>query len=295
MKMITRLASALAALFATALPVFAQQNWVLNGDFASGLTSWTTSGAGDQPLVENFDVTGLGPTAAFGVNAGAPLNSTVLPPYVLQQNLVLPATYFEVHAELCMDAPGFNNDAGTVSIWVGGVERARHAWGAVATTSISRTVICERFLLTSGGPQSFEVRFDRSFASLRGRTPRLYIDNVALRVAAGPSFAFFGDRKPGLTTEVAIRGNPSTAVGVFLAPKSGPALTIPGFAGSFTLDLATTVSFYAAVTDAAGRQSAKFQIPGNLTALQGVSLFYQAVEVSQTPAIGIAHDYGLQK
>ncbi|MCB9881011.1 MAG: hypothetical protein H6832_05675 [Planctomycetes bacterium] len=293
--MFPKIACTILATAAIAAPSFAQQNWVQNGDFASGLTGWTASGGCDAPLVESFDTTGLAASSAFGVNPGYQLNSTVQPPYVLKQNLVLPAGWFEIHLSVAMDAPGFNNDGGTISVWIGGVERAKHAWGSVPTTTVTRSVICERFLLTAGGTQTFELRFDRPYAALRGRTPRSYVDDVALRVAPGPSFAIYGDRKPGKTVSLGIQGSANVPVGIFLAPKTGPALTIPGFGGTWTLDLATTLPFFAAVTDAAGRNSTSLTYPSNLTALQGVSLYFEAVDVSNAPAIGIAHDYGLQK
>ena len=112
--MFPKIACTILAAAAIAAPSFAQQNWVKNGDFSSGLTGWTASGGCDAPLVESFDTTGLAASSAFGVNPGYQLNSTVRPPYVLTQNLVLPAGWFEIHLAVAMDAPGFNNDGGTM-------------------------------------------------------------------------------------------------------------------------------------------------------------------------------------
>lgn len=274
----------------------AQKNWVANGDFSQGLTGWTGSGAGDQPTVERFDVTGLGPSMGFGVNAGPKLNSTRKPPYVLAQNVVLVRTTYELYIDLAREAPGFNNDAGTVKVRVGGVEIASRPWGSVASGGVARDVLCVRFQPNTGGNQKLEILFDRTFASLRGRTPRLWIDNVGLWLTDGPTFCFRGDRRPGQQVTLAVSGSPNSAFVVFVAAAEIGGFTVPGFSGTWRLDLATALPFLSGALDNKGGFALQLTLPTNLTGLQGVSLFFQPVGLaSSRNAIGIHHDYGLQR
>ena len=283
----------------------AQKNWVVNGDFAKGLSSWTGRGAGDQPRVETFNVSGTGLSPAFGVNAGRTLNNPAQPPYILSQTILVPSITqtFELYIDLANESLGVNNDSGDVRVRLGGVDIGLKRWGAVPTGKhVQRDILCARFKAAKIGRQLFEIRFERRIGAKRGRTPRLWVDNVGLWLTTGPSFCFRGDRKPPAPgprqpTTLEVAGQAASAFVVLMSPRSTSGIKVPGFGGIFALDLATTLPFFNGAIPTSGVYKQALTIPASLAPLQGIPIWFQPLGLSPSKRLdfGIHHDNGLQR
>ncbi len=275
-------------------PLAAQANLVNNGSFGRGLTGWSMSGGGVDAKVETFDTTGLGASSSFGVNAGKGATGPN-PPLILAQSVTVTRAASELYMDLSLDAPAANNDAGTIVVKLGGTEVARKSWGKVPQRVQARDILCVRFVPKLAGRQTLAIEFQRQFQAARGRTPRLWIDNVSLFRTPGPTFCWRGHRRPGQFTLIEVLGVPQTAFGVLVAARPIRATPIQGFDGVLRLDPATVVVFFSAPLDQRGKFRQQLRIPNQLGGLVGVSLFYQPIAFTARPAFGIMHNYGLQR
>jgi hypothetical protein len=266
------------------------QNFVTNGDFSAGITGWTEAGFSFNPMVESHDTTGLGASQAYGCGHGGQATPAPYPPNSIEQTvLVAPGIPYEFTAELAVDSPSGNADAGTFWVEVGGVEVARTALGSFLAGFPQRARICSRFTLTAGGPVTLRINFHRTFlASVR--TPRAHIDDIALRIAQGPMVCLRGNRKLGGVNTVDVLGAPNEATLFFLSPaRLGTGIQVPGIGGVWFLDPARMSLFFSGVTDAGGLYSFQLTLPNDPALLTAVA-WVQGLQVSAALQINLGRD-----
>ena len=160
--------------------------------------------------------------------------------------------------------------SGDVRVRLGGVDIGLYRWGAVPTGKhIQRDILCARFKAAKLGRQLFEIRFERRIGAKRGRTPRLWIDNVGMWLTTGPSFCFRGDRKPPAAgprrpTSLELAGQAASAFVVLMSPRSTNGIKVPGFGGIFALDVTSTLPFFSGAIPANGVYKQALTIPASL-------------------------------
>ena len=274
----------------TAAPLRAQ-SFVTNGDFSQGLTGWTQTGWADQPRVESFDTNGLGASAAFGCNPGNNQTPTLM---LEQQIIVVPGVPLEYYIDVACSASGFNNDGGQVELRLAGRSMGAHAFGMVSAAGVYRTVICGRHVATASGMQPLQIVISRTFAGLFGRTPRVYVDNMSLDLAPGPTFCMTGDRKLGSTVSLDVGGDAGARFVVFVAPQRLASGIVLGGIGTWWLEPTTTVQLLAGTLDNMGAFTTTFPLPRD-PALHQVPLWFQPGQVTTANAVslGLPRNFGL--
>jgi hypothetical protein len=269
-----------------ALPLAAQSpahNKVTNGDFTGTLTPWVMGGgySVNPGLESGIDVTGMGVSDSFGVNAGGQVTPPPYAPNTLEQPVTLD---HGGEYEFRMDAIGYRNsatgnaDIGTIWVQLNGVEIARFAFGSYTSPEKKRAQLCSRFTVATNGTYLLTIFFQRAFLG-GAANPRMNIDNVSIEHDTTPTFCMLGNRK--LTGSVSIRvdGTPNAPYAVFLAPTIlAGGVALPGFGGLLHLDPATLVLFLSGQLDGAGVGATPFVIPP-ITQLLTAPLHYQAITV----------------
>ncbi len=272
------------ALTLLALPLSAQSpahNEVVNGDFTGTLTPWVMGGAYSvNPGLEvGIDVTGMGASDSFGVNAGGQTTPPPYAPNTLEQQVTL------LHGgayEFRMDAIGYRNstvgnaDIGTIRVQFNGVEIARFAFGSYTSPEQKRAQLCARFAVASAGTYPLTIYFQRAYLA-GAANPRMNIDNVSLHHDTTPTFCMLGNRRLGSNVSIRVDGTPMAPYAVFLAPTllaSGVAL--PGFGGLLHLDPATFALLVTGQLDAAGVGVTPITLPV-ANPFRRFPLHYQAV------------------
>ncbi|MDP6930009.1 MAG: hypothetical protein QF412_09940 [Planctomycetota bacterium] len=284
-----------ACLLLASLPAAQDKNWISNGDFAKGLTGWTAGGIGASPAIEKFSVNGFRDNDCFGINAGNLINGPK-GPYILSQKVILAAgRSYSIYADIACETISANASGGIIWIKVAGTEVVRHDYGNVPSQQILRDVLCSSFQTKTSGLLLVEVGFERAFAALKGRTPRVRIDNIELRFSTGPTFCMRGPRKPGNTVTVDVAGRPGIYASFVAVKRVFPGLRIGALAGTLYLDPATALLFSQGQLDAQGEATIKFTIPNN-PVLAGASLWWQAFDlVKDKGRFGVDYHYGIQK
>lgn len=280
-------------LCASAVPTLAAQNFVQNGDFSQGLQPWSMTGYADMPQVENFDTSGLATSAAFACSPG---NNTTPPLTLSQQVLVVPGVPLEFYADAASLSATASNDGGTIDVSLAGQPLLSYPFGRVAPGITRRGILCARFTSNLSGLQKLDLTFSRVFTAQFGVTPRVYVDNVALRVEIGPTFCLRGERTLGSGAALEVLGEPNAAFAVFLSGKLSTGLQVPGVGGIWWLDPPTTMFWLSGAVDAGGQWVQKITLPNDL-ALDQVSLWFQALQVTPALAVSVGepHNYGLHQ
>lgn len=282
----------LAAAFVSVLAP-AQTEWVTNGSFTGSLSPWVMGGAYSvNPGWEaGVDVTGMGASDSFGCGAGGQVTPSPYPPNTIEQQiLVVQGLTYEFRC----DASGWrplaptvgNADMGTIWVEVDNVEVARHAFGNYVVQFTKRAQICGRFSPATTGMVTLRINFQRAYLA-NSNTPRVNIDNVSIRDVIGPTYWVAGNRKVGTTVTHKVRGTPNASFATFVAVAEAPGLPFPGIAGTFNLDLATTVMVQFGLLDGAGAADTPYTIPNDPLFLQ-YPLWYQAAALD---AAGIAFGF----
>jgi hypothetical protein len=276
----------LASFTLLALPLAAQEpahNKVTNGTFTGTLVPWVMGGgySVNPGLESGIDVTGLGVSDSFGVNAGGQVTPPPYPPNTLEQNVTLD---HGGEYEFRMDAIGYRNsttnnaDIGTIWVEFNSVEIARFAFGSYTSPEQKRAQLCSRFTVASGGTYVLKIYFQRAFLG-GAANPRMNIDNVRIDHDTTPTFCMLGNRRLGGNVTLRVDGYASAPYAVFLAPtRLAGGVAIPGFGGLLHLDPTTVVLFVSGQLDGSGTASTPFGIP-NIAALLTNPLHYQAVTV----------------
>lgn len=183
------------------------QNQLANGDFSAGLTGWTLGGGYSyNPVVENFDVSGLGVSACFACSPGGAVTPPPYPANTLEQQVVfVPGIEYELAADMCSKNENPNTtvgnvDAGRVTVEIGGVAQGTYNFsqgvsgtsGNILGQSIWRARLAMRVTTTTGGSLPLTFKFERSFLC-NPATPRVRITNVSLQFAPGQPTVSIGD------------------------------------------------------------------------------------------------------
>ena len=262
------------------------QNFITNGDFSAGLTGWTQGGSSCSPVIENFDVTGLGASQCFGVSP-----SSAGPQYLEQAVPIAPATVYEFSADVSTiySRVGFYNlDAGALTVDVNATQVGSFVFsGTITAPRTWRGRATIRFSSTASGSVPVRIHLRRSF-TCNTFTPRVNIDNISLRVVTGPTFAITDARRLLAPMPMTFSGTPNALAAVFVAgAELQPGMPIPGFRGLLNLNPAgNLVVLFGATLDANGRYSTSIPVP-NVPVLLTQPIYFQPVEVpSGAPALG---------
>lgn len=265
---------AIVSTFTLFLGVGHAQNLVRNGDFRGGTSAWTLSGYALDAKVGPFDTTGVGVDNAFQCVPGQKAFATPIRFDMTQTVLAVRATM-----EFSVDLASMHNrtdpDGGQIEVFFAGQKIAAHAFGQITNTT-KRERLCVRFTPTTVGPQALRLSLYRNFIATVGLTPRFYVDNVSLRLVAGPSVCIPSDRKILTAKTVFIEGTPNCAFALLLAPRGSVPIPIPGFGGALEVDVLTLQLIVAGVMDAKGVARIPVTAPASVA---GVPLYWQAISV----------------
>lgn len=282
---------AVACLLAASTAQAQTSNFVSNGDFKNGTTGWTLSGFALDPKVMNFDTDGSSGSSdpAFSCLAGRQTFTMPVTYNLEQQVLVVPAVmeFTADFASIHANPNGANADGGRANILIGGNRIAVESMGRITgnNADLKRRKICVRFRPTSGGRQTLRIELYRNFNAALGVTPRVFLDNVTLRLASGPTVCMPGERKVTLANPLQILGPANCGFVALVAPKlSTTPIRIPNIGGALGLDLASVLILTTGVLDAQGRASQAVAAPSSLA---GQALFWQAIGVCPT-----SNDFG---
>ena len=275
-------------------PLLSQGNLLSNGDFEKGMAGWTGNGTGGSPGIYTEDLTGLGKSQAFAVYPGI----SVLPvnPYTITQSVPLQAgAEYEFSADIMSQAQYKDSLGPLVEVKIGSAsvyQWQRFSTGIQAGTY--REKLVARIRPTVTGTQAFKIEFQRPLHVYTTTTPRIFIDNIQLRLAARPSIGVAGDRLLGLPMAVWMEGTPSALGLLFVSARRLPTpIRVPGFVGTWELGLSSTLLVLAGPLHAQlGTWKASIQVPKD-TNLLGKSLYWQGIEVGKTWSIGPAHDFNI--
>ena len=197
----------------------------------------------------------------------------------MTQSVLAVRTSMEFFVDLASVSTTNNADGGTVEVFLADQQIARHPFGRT-TPSTRRARLCVRFVPTKVGRQPLKISFSRRFVSALNRTPRVYADNISLRIVRGPTICIQGERKVGTSTAIDLTGQGNCAFALFVAPKAAAnAIQIPGFGGTLELDLAALQFLVSGALDAQGSVRIPVRAPASLA---GVALHWQAIQVCPT-------------
>lgn len=275
MRMISIVGCLLAPI--VAVPALAQ-NLVQNPGFEHAtLGPWTVSGYMVNPQIELFNTDGVTPSRAFAVTAGG--NSTNQASCALGQKVrVSGGTEYELTADLAVVYPKAWADAPfevRVSL---PFAACAHTFG-LENQPVVRRMQCfgHGFAMAPGEVDLFiEVR--TKFVGVHGTTPRVYVDNVDVRVAGGVVFALTGQRGVGSTAPNTIHGRAGVGYYLLVAPKPlVPPLPLPPFTGSLALDPTTLVQLSQGIFPSDGRVLGGLSVPA-IPSLAGVPIYWQPVQ-----------------
>ena len=274
------------------------QNLVTNGDFSAGTTGWTLGGGYSyNPIVETFDVSGLGASSCFACSPGGAVTPPPYAPNTLEQSIVLvPTIVYELSADICTKNENTstvqNVDAGRIAVEIGGspqgiynfVTGASGASGNITGQWVWRAKLALRVTAATAGSQPLTFKFERSYLS-NPSTPRVRITNIQLRFAPNqPTFSIDDNLRLNRTVALRTRGIPNAQYAVIAAPlTSAVPITIPGISGFLNLDPATLIYFTGGLLDGTGFASTPVLVPNNIN-LTLASTFFQPIQVSGSGA-----------
>jgi len=144
--------------------------------------------------------------------------------------------------------------------------------------SPKRRRLCAQFQSTSQGKTDFIIQLTWA-GNATASSPRVYIDNVDLRLARSPMFCIRGERKIGGKTSFEVEGTANAAFVVFVSTNQIAPIQVPGIQGAFELDPTSLAVFLNGVLDASGKFQLSATLP-NITILNGLKLYWQALGVS---------------
>jgi hypothetical protein len=163
----------------------ASQQVILNGDFSSGLTSWTLVQPPGNIIVAaqpgSFDVANSGPLSganSFYAHIG---NDS---PIGLQQTVVLSAgVTYNLFANIADSTPMYNVDGGTISAFIDGNSIGSHSFGA----DIGQfATLVGAYTPLHSGDAVLSLDFSRGYIADQ-YSPTDWIDNIALTAVPEPS------------------------------------------------------------------------------------------------------------
>ena len=264
------LASVLSAFGAAQL---AAQNWVTNGDFASGLVGWTQTGYSFNPGIETYDPTGLGASQCFACSPGGLAAPPPYPANTLDQGVIVAkGLVYEISADLSCSVVASNavaNDLVLVTAEVAGVQVASATLNGGTSLLPQlpkdwRARLCARFTAAASGLQPLSLKFSRPSGIANSNSQRVRVDNVSLQLVLGPTCNLDGVHRIGKAQNLLVDGAPGAAYAVLVAPlvlSSG--LTIPGVTGTWFLDPPTTAVLVGGTLDANGKATVSVAVPGS--------------------------------
>jgi len=270
-------------------PVLCQE-LIQNGDFSSQLTGWTGSGPGQligTNGLTSYDVNAQGSNACFGMRPGGNSYNPPHAPYKLTTSVqpMITSLYYEVNLDVAVTTPNANAQGGIIEVWIAGKKVAE--WtrfvGSIKAGSY-RDRLCGRFQYTGpAGKQTVEFHIARPRYIWSSRTPVFYIDNISLQRTNDPVVCWVGERAIGTSMTIAIHGEASAAVALFIAGKNINPISIPGITGSWELDLASFAFLMSGALNTSGTLSASVPIP-NVSALAGKPLWWQGLQIGKNGA-----------
>ncbi|MFQ5506793.1 MAG: hypothetical protein ACE5F1_18640, partial [Planctomycetota bacterium] len=147
---------------------------------------------------------------------------------------------------------------------------------------------------SSPGPKTLNIEV--AYQGLaRASGPRVYLDNVDLRISRPPVFCFRSERRIGTSVKFEVTGSAGKGFVVFLAAKLLPApVPLPGFTGDLAIDPRTAFPMIPGVFDPSGKFSGSLTVPP-LTSLAGVPLYWQGLQATVPPALGWASTQGFYR
>lgn len=211
-KQSARILSLAAVLTASALQAQAAQVLV-NGDFESGLTGWTSYVTANGTIAEipstptethvqvasvaSFNVTGASASNALFLNAGV-----VNPPYGLYQQgggvwqkFTTTGGKASFSADIAAYTRANSLSIGLVSVILDGVVKDSYDFGDANNTTLRGTLNFSEFL--TAGEHLLSLQATRRFAPARGVTSQ-YFDNVSLNISAVPELSTWALMLTGL-------------------------------------------------------------------------------------------------
>lgn len=246
-------------------------NFVRNGEFETGaLPPWLLAGGGLNTGVAEYDVTGLGKSRAFGVDAEAA--AAVLGQQV---DLVQGKAYLLLADWAAVSASG-DPEGGQWEFRVGGIKVGEDRLGPVAAGQTARRHTCLAFTPAITGLQNLEIRIFRPGTAGPVRT---WLDNVRIHEAAFPVLCVAQARRIGTTVVFHVAGTPNAPFFMFLSPfVLGGGVRVRWASGVWYLSPVMLTPLFSGLLSAAGGFALGLPIP-NDPVLAGVELFFQGVEV----------------
>jgi hypothetical protein len=275
-------------------PLLAQFNIVTNGDFEKGMSEWSGGGTGGSPGIFTEDLTGLGKSQAFAVYPGV----SVLPvnPYTISQNVpLIGGTYYEFTADILSHAKAKDVMGPMIEVKIN--SRSIYRWQRFAKgieAGVYREKLVVRFQSYLTGNPALNIEFQRPGHVYTSSTPRIFIDDIQVRIAELPSVSIAGDRKLGQSMTISMQGTPNAVAILFLSPRlASKVMRVPGFRGWWELEIASARPILSGtIRQNDGRWTGTLKVPKDKNLL-GRSLYWQGIEISKTHSIGPAYDFNI--
>lgn len=175
---------AVAGIALAALSLGAQANLIVNGDFQTDLSGWTTfttaGGTIGTPAVTAFDTSGAGSSSAATFNVGRLSNVGPQEGGGLFQSFLFGGGVVNIAADIAVldNRVGSNAAGGLFSLLLDGLVVDSFDFGSVDLDVAERSTLDYAGLLSAG---NHELRFEitRGFIS-SDQTPFQYLDNVVV-------------------------------------------------------------------------------------------------------------------
>lgn len=277
------------------------QNFVVNGDFTGDLTGWTQGGISYNPIIETYDVSGLGASKCFACGPGGQVYAPPHAPNWIEQTIVFAqGAPYEFSADVLTLGPNSNADSGDCYVEVNNVQVGRIYFKNSTGGKAERSRFTFRFTPNASGPLNFRVNFVRVPYIFNASTPRMYIDNISVAIAPAPTFLVRGlsgsddNMMLGKAVDFKVDGGATlagSACAIFLAAaEQKPPIRIPGAIGTWNLDLLTMALLGGGTADASGQYAINVTIP-MVPALTVLPTWFQAVGLNggTTLAFGFHH------
>jgi hypothetical protein len=246
------------------------------------------TGTGSNPVVQSFDVTGLGATQAFGVAVGS-VRVVLTQPVPLAAGL----TYL-FRADFAGDHPfsHSNADGGRWEVFAGGNSVGIGSLGGISGFQTLRQHVCFAFTVPSSGPTNIEFRVFRNYATSGVRN---YVDNIELSSTTLPILCIHAARSIGTAVDMHVTGTSNALYFAFLSHTSlpPPGLMVPGIQGSLRVSPVLMILVAAGALDGAGAGRSRLPLP-NDPSLVGIPLYFQGLEATTAAmSLGSLHTYPL--
>jgi hypothetical protein len=261
----------------------AAQNLVQNGDFsAATIAPWVASNYAVTPGLETYDTSGTGQSQAYACNPGGQTTTPPFPKHVIEQTVTVAPILYELTLDVASTVVPSSTVAALpiVTVYLDNqVIVSKNFLNTTARRAVMRERLAVRFTPQAAGPRQLKVEFTFNGLAGVGRSPRVYVDNVDLRLRRDPFYAVRGERLLGASVAFEVAGTANAAYLVYLAPKKLPApVTIPGFTGQLALDPSILILFLGGALDAQGSFKVTLPIP-LITGLAGVPLHWQGIQL----------------